>query len=183
VLIALQNYSEFRLAHHPRLTPEIEAYASDPEQNLGPWWEQPGRGILDNHLQAIKFPTDSTWDGASSRRIYFVGAHHPTAPDEGSSAPISNSPIKLGPNDQHREIVLTMTLDWNGFESYLRTWSSLLRFHHAHPEDKKHLEGDTVQRFVKRLKEGVQEDLRAESKQVDIEFPLALMLVRKAKDL
>jgi len=183
VLTALQNYSEFRFAHHPRLTPEIDAYASDPEQDLGPWWEQPGRSILVNHLQAIKFPTDSTWDGASSRRIYFVGAHHPPAPDDGSSAPISNSPIKLGPNDQHREIVLTMTLDWNGFESYLRTWSSLLRFHHAHPEDKKHLEGDTVQRFVKRLKEGVQEDLRAESKQVDIEFPLALMLVRKAKDL
>ncbi len=75
-----------------------------------------------------------------------------------------------------------MTLDWNGFESYLRTWSSLLKFHDAHPEDKKHPEGDIVQRFVKRLREGVQEDLRAESKQVDIEFPLALMLARKAKD-
>lgn len=129
-------------------------------------------------MQAIKFPTDPAWDPASCRRIYFVGTQYPTAPDDGSNGPISNSPIKLGPNDQHRDIIMRATLDWDDLESYLRTWSSLLRFHNAHPEDKTNPEGDIVRRFVKKLKEGVQEDLGAESKQVEIDFPLALLLIK-----
>jgi hypothetical protein len=72
------------------------------------------------------------------------------------------------------------TLNWDSLEFYLRTWSSLLSFHTAHPEDKKNPEGDMVQRLVKRLKEGVREDIGAESTQVEIVFPLALLLIRKA---
>lgn len=178
--IASQNYSEFRLARHPRLAPYIKAYASDPEQSLGPWWEQPGRSILDNHLQAVKFPTDEAWDPASSQRIYFVGTQYPTAPDTNLNGPISNSPIKLGPSDQHRGVIMRKMLDWNNLESYLRTWSSLLNFHAAHPEDRKDPEGDIVQRLVKVLKQGVEEDVGAESTKVEIEFPLALLLIRKA---
>lgn len=178
-----QNYSEFRLSRHPRLTAEINAYSSDPSQNLGPYWEQPGRGILDNHLQAVRFPTDSVWDAKSAQRVYFVGDQYPTALSDNAdaNAPISNSPIKLSTNDQHREVVLRKTLTWEGVENYLRTWSPLVAYWDAHSDDKANKEGDIVKRMVKKLRDGVSEELGEPAKdEVELEWPMALIMIRKS---
>ncbi|KAF8305002.1 S-adenosyl-L-methionine-dependent methyltransferase [Clavulina sp. PMI_390] len=179
--VAFWNYSEFRLSKHPRLTTEINAYASDPTQNLGPYWEQPGRGILDNHLQAIKFPTDGTWDLASAQRVYFVGNQYPTAPIEDPNAPISNSPIRLSANDQHREVILKKTVSWDGLDSYLRTWSPLVAYWEAHADDKANPSGDIVKRFTQKLRDEVEKDLGGNpGEEVELEWPLALIMIRKA---
>ena len=48
--IVPQGYSEFRLSRYPTATKLINQYmqGSDPKNSLGPYWERPGRTILDN---------------------------------------------------------------------------------------------------------------------------------------
>jgi hypothetical protein len=73
----LQIYSEFRVAGHPSLTPLITEYAqgSDPENSLGPHWQQPGRSILDNHLVHIPSAIDVLPDKFTEfERVFFTGA-------------------------------------------------------------------------------------------------------------
>ena len=50
-----QIYSEFRFTLYPSLTRRINAYAQglDPLHSVGPYWQQPGRSILENHLVQI----------------------------------------------------------------------------------------------------------------------------------
>lgn len=72
-----QIYSEFRVAGQPLLTPLIKEYAqgSDPENSLGPHWQQPGRSILDNHLVQVPSATSVLPDKFSDfERVFFTGA-------------------------------------------------------------------------------------------------------------
>ena len=68
---------------------------------------------------------------------------------------------------------------------YFRTWSPLHTFHEKYPEDLGRPEGDIATRFWRRLKEEVarvegREEAPRDEDVVDIEWPLALMLARKA---
>ncbi|KAG2122202.1 hypothetical protein BD769DRAFT_1746830 [Suillus cothurnatus] len=49
-------YSEFRFTRYPSLTQKIKTYSQgvDPLHSVGPYWQQPGRSILENHL--VKVP-------------------------------------------------------------------------------------------------------------------------------
>lgn len=79
-------------------------------------------------------------------------------------------------------MILKKTLTWENLDNYLRTWSPLVAFKDAHPDDAKNPQGDIVQRFVKRLQKGVAEDLGADYKpsdEVELEFPVALLLLKK----
>lgn len=134
-------------------------------------------------MQAIKFPADPIWDTGSARRIYFVGNQYETAQAEDGDidAPISNSPIKLSKNDEHREVILRKTLTWKGVDNYLRTWSPLVAYWDAHPEDKMNKDGDIVKRFARQLKDGVSEELGAPARdEVELEWPMALVMIRKS---
>ena len=75
-------------------------------------------------------------------------------------------------------------MSWEELLGYFRTWSPLHTFHEKHPEDLKREDGDIAVRFWRKLKEEV---ARAEGKEVpkdedpiDIEWPLALILARRA---
>lgn len=76
-----QGYSEFRLPSHPHLTPLIRAYTQGPAPNsiwndvsIGPYWEQPGRRILDDHLRQVPRPTEVLPDLFEDwRESYFTG--------------------------------------------------------------------------------------------------------------
>lgn len=72
----VQGYSEFRLSHYPSATALIHAYSqgSDPKNSVGPYWERPGRTILDEHLVAIPDPeTVVPGQFLDFQRLYFSG--------------------------------------------------------------------------------------------------------------
>lgn len=74
-------------------------------------------------------------------------------------------------------------MTWADLRQYFQTWSSLHTFRERHPEDAKDPRGDISERFWLDLKEGTERDLGksvGEEGQVDVEWPLALLLVKKA---
>jgi SAM-dependent methyltransferase len=163
--VAVWIYSEFRITRHPNLTPLITAYAqgSDPANSLGPHWQQPGRSILDNHLVEIPSATDVLPDQFENfERVFFTGRRYPPFPSA-------------------RSVILRKKMTWNDLQQYFRTWSSLHTYHERYPEDLTHPEGDIAVRFWKSLKDGVDKDEKPKDNDlVEIEWPLALILVKKA---
>ncbi|KAG1779968.1 S-adenosyl-L-methionine-dependent methyltransferase [Suillus placidus] len=164
---AFWGYSKFRFTRYPSLTQQIDAYVEgiDPLNSVGPYWEQPGRSILDNHL--IEVPEgNEVVPGAFSdfERVFFTGDHYPSLP----------SP---------RSVIMRKKMTWDDLLSYLNTWSVLHTFRQHNPTDWETPRGDVAVRFCKDLKEGVErEDGRAVEghDEVDIEFPLAMILVKRA---
>lgn len=67
---------------------------------------------------------------------------------------------------------------------YFRTWSPLHTYHEKHPEDLERADGDIATRFWRRLKEEVARvegrEIPRDEERVDIEWPLALILARRA---
>jgi trans-aconitate 3-methyltransferase len=172
--VPCQCYSEFRLTKYPSLTHEIDEYSTVPTRNLGQYWERPGRNILQDHLQSVRFPTQPSWDASSGQRVYYVGNHYSTT---GPNPAIRLTP---GADEEVREVILRKIMTWEALENYLRTWSALHTFHAKHPEDRDHADGDIVQRFMRRLKDGVTDEVKSPSDQVEVEFPLALIMIKKA---
>ncbi|KAJ2956659.1 hypothetical protein NUW54_g14651 [Trametes sanguinea] len=84
-----------------------------------------------------------------------------------------------------RPVILRKRLTWEELLGYFRTWSPLHTFHEKYPEDLQREDGDIAVRFWRKLKEEV---ARSEGKEtvpndedtIDIEWPLALLLARKA---
>ena len=68
---------------------------------------------------------------------------------------------------------------WDDLLLYFYTFSALHTFHERHPDDKKHPEGDIAQRFLKRLQELATKKDGESSGEVDVEWPLALILARR----
>ncbi|KAI0746703.1 S-adenosyl-L-methionine-dependent methyltransferase [Daedaleopsis nitida] len=163
-----QGYSEFRLSRYPSATRLINDYSqgTDPQNSLGTYWEQPGRGILDNHFLAVPDPTQAHPDAFSAfERVYFTGTHHPDLPGA-------------------RPVILRKTMTWAELMGYFRTWSPLHTFHEKYPEDLKRADGDIATRFWGRLKEEVarveEKEVPKDEDPIDVEWPLALLLARKA---
>ncbi|KAI5117619.1 hypothetical protein M0805_001219 [Coniferiporia weirii] len=165
--VAFWGYSEMRLSRYPTLTPLIHAYSrgTDPKDSIGPYWEQPGRSIVDNHLQDVP-AAENVVPGAfrAEERVYFTGSHYPTLP----------SP---------RPVILRKKTTWGGFEAYLHSFSALHTFRAQNPADAARPEGDVAARFVKQLKEGVRgvgaENGVEDGDEVEVEWPLALVLVKR----
>ena len=78
-----------------------------------------------------------------------------------------------------REVILRKVMTWEELESYLRSWSALHTFHAKHPEDRDRVDGDIVQRLIERLKDGVADDLKFPSEKVEVEWPVALIMIKK----
>ncbi|KAI0067036.1 hypothetical protein BV25DRAFT_1271400 [Artomyces pyxidatus] len=159
---AFWGYSEMRLSRFPALTPLINSYwnGTDPANSLGPYWQQPGRSVLDGHLQAVPCAPDvlpgvfTGWE-----HVFFTGAHYPDLP----------SP---------RPVIVRKRLAWDDLLAYLYTASSLHTFHEHHPEDLQRADGDIALRFWRALKEETQA-VPGNEEAVDVEWPLALIMVKK----
>ncbi|KAG8893955.1 hypothetical protein FRB99_001619, partial [Tulasnella sp. 403] len=135
------GYAEHRIVGHPELTPLVNAYSKGANA-LGPFWEQPGRDILDNHFRDVRFPTSSEWNTNSGRRVYFAGDHapeldvpyHALAPE---SETVEDGDGNFPEEPEYKtDAILTKRLTWDNLQSYLRTWSSLHSYQQRHPEDK-----------------------------------------------
>ncbi|KAJ7654386.1 hypothetical protein DFH06DRAFT_513091 [Mycena polygramma] len=159
-------YSEFRLPQYPHLTPLITEYAqgTDPRTSLGPHWEA-GRSILNNHLLDIA-PPPTGWTDVN--RVFFTGKHFPELPQP------------------HLDPIMRRTMTWSGdgLDGYLRTFSALHRFHDAYPEDLQRADGDIATRFLRQLMAAAQVPAgpEGEAQEVEVEWPLALVIARKELD-
>ncbi|KAJ7247624.1 S-adenosyl-L-methionine-dependent methyltransferase [Mycena haematopus] len=164
--VAFWVYSEFRLPQYPHLSPLITEYAqgSDPENSIGPYWE-PGRRILNNHLLDIKAPL-SGWDDLT--RAFFTGEHYPDLPQP------------------HLEPIMRKTMTWGGagLHGYLNTFSALHNYHETFPEDLERSDGDIATRFLRTLMAAaeVPEGPEGEAQEIEVEWPLALVVARKELD-
>ncbi|KAG8710521.1 hypothetical protein FRC09_000093 [Ceratobasidium sp. 395] len=164
---AIWNYNELRFGGRPSLDHLLSRYSHD-KDSLGPYWEQPGRSILEGYLKKVPVPATPPWDPASIRRVYFVGTHEPNM--QGEKHPV----------------ILTKYLSWNALHQYLRTWSSLHNYLDSHPNDKDKEGRDIVDRFVKDVREQGEKlkgaDIEGWKQGFTAEWPLALILLRKQYD-
>ncbi|KAF8218219.1 S-adenosyl-L-methionine-dependent methyltransferase [Mycena galopus ATCC 62051] len=157
---AFWGYSVFRLTQHPELTPLITAYAqgTDPETSIGPHWE-PGRKIVDNHFLDVASPS-SGW--ADLTRIFYTGKHFPAVP-----------------TDAVQDVVMRKNMTWGGgFANYLSTFSALHRYHDVFPADRERADGDIATRFRRTLMAAAGNP--QETALAEVEWPMALVMVRKA---
>ncbi|KAG2047233.1 hypothetical protein BDR06DRAFT_985275 [Suillus hirtellus] len=158
--VTFWSYSQFRFAHYPT---SIEG--TDPLNSVGPYWEQPGRLILDNHL--IEVPDgNEVVPGAfsESERVFLTGLR---------LQPIPPFPCS---------VIMRKKMTWDDLLFYLNTWSSLHTFRQHNPTDGENPRGGVAMRFWKNLKEGAKrEDGRPVEghDEVDIEWPLAMIMVKR----
>ncbi|KAG6896706.1 hypothetical protein C0992_006590 [Termitomyces sp. T32_za158] len=192
------TYGEMRLPEYPSTTPLITAYAQGKDllTSLGPYFERPGRTILENMLTDVPDPTllegvVKVRGGLSHfERRYYAGTYYPT-----HLPPPSPTQVK--------PVEMQMIMRWRDVLGYLKTWSSLQNFHEHFPNDLRRVDerfpedkadnqtslrtdvdvsgGDIAVRFWK--------DLREEAKKsggkygvdelVSVEWPIALLLAKK----
>jgi|SRR5882762_6967788 len=149
--------------------------------SLGPHWQQPGRSILENHLVDVPSATDMLPDRfADFERVFFTGASSYILLSRWSllKFALGSKPGEYYPSlPSTGPVILRRKMTWGDLQQYLRTWSSLHTYHEHYPEDLKRPEGDIATRFLKSLKDtaGVKDQ-----DSVDIEWPLALILVRRS---
>lgn len=70
-------------------------------------------------------------------------------------------------------------MTWEDLLAYLRTFSSLHTYQEKYPEDLQRTDGDIATRFLNRLKESVENHEGQSVTEVDVEWPLALLLARR----
>ncbi|KAF8066526.1 S-adenosyl-L-methionine-dependent methyltransferase [Lyophyllum atratum] len=204
---AFWTYAEIRVSEYPTTTSLISAYAQgkDPATSLGPYFERPGRTILENMLTDVPDPTQmesvmNTRGGlVNFERRYFAGTHFPT-----QFPPPSPTQI--------RPVEMRKTMRWRDLLGYLRTWSALHNFHERFPEDLERVDerfpedkvvgpaghdlvtgmptervdvdvsgGDIAVRFWKDLREEVKKNggRYGVDELVSVEWPIALLLANK----
>ena len=80
-------------------------------------------------------------------------------------------------------VILRKKMTWDDLLSYLNTWSALHTFRQRNPADAENSRGDIAVRFWNDLKEGVGREVgrRVEGHdEVDVEWPLAMIMVKRA---
>ncbi|KAJ4469199.1 S-adenosyl-L-methionine-dependent methyltransferase [Lentinula aciculospora] len=193
--VAFWTYSEFRLPQYPSLTPLITHYlqGKDPDTSLGPYWERPGRTILERHLVDVPEPKQALGQSGimtDTDRVYFSGPYHETSP---TNSPSLNAPVTL-------PIILRSQSTWNGLLGYFHTFSSLHNYIEKHPDDAQKHGGKTLaERTWMELMEGAEKE-EQERKQLEgavekdklgkevkikgedelvVEWPVAMVLAKK----
>jgi trans-aconitate 3-methyltransferase len=76
-------------------------------------------------------------------------------------------------------VILRKRMTWDGLLAFLHTQSPLHAYHEKYPEDRNRGDGNIAERFVRQLKEETGEVCKG-SDPVDVEWPLALILVKKS---
>lgn len=161
--LAFWGYTDHVFRDHPKASELLHQMAYGTSKNqLGPYWQQPGRSILLNYLRDIKPPQDE-WE-----------VHR-----------LEHDPTVLTPGSRECKFILEkrMTVAMN--MEYVRTWSSYHGWQKAHPDKKAKRaggEGDVVDELFEEIKE-TEPDWKDEQqwwdKELDVEWGTALLLARK----
>jgi len=184
-------YAEFRLSNHPTLTPLIteQFQGTDLYNNIGPYFQRPGRTILERHLVDVPEPSSILKDNdgvEKLHRAFFCG---------------DDIPSFIPPNASTHPIIMRKDMTWHDLLNYFRSASAFHTFRERIPEDKTKPEdtrfleadlesgiddvrgGDISIRFWKDLRENALKDTpgaKVGAKDiVSVEWPVALILTRK----
>ncbi|GAA5925778.1 class I SAM-dependent methyltransferase [Sporobolomyces koalae] len=146
------GYGEIFFPRRPELSALIPPYSG---KLLGPYWEQPGRSIVEALLVPFPLPLAdnfasnseatsicSAYDASTLQRTFHLDSTVPTSPV------LEPAEQSAGVKNSRHDLLLTKQLTLQGFEGYLRTWSSL------HKYDEEHRGGtDVAKALIERMKE------------------------------
>lgn len=162
--VSIWGYGEVTTSKYPYLKPLISDYHEGGDQ-LGPYWEQPGRSIVEGLLREVPAATEvcpSTF--TEFQRSFFSSPH------------ITDVPKPL-------PVILKKKMTWSDLLQYFKTSSALRNFHEKHPEDLARSDGDISERFLSQLIRTVEGrescKIIPEKDQVQMEWPLGLLQTRK----
>jgi len=161
---SIWGYGEATIPKYPYLKPLISDYHGGSDQ-LGPYWEQPGRSITEGLLRDVPAATEiSPGSFSEFRRIFFSSPHITDVP----------SPLPT---------ILKKTMTWSDLLQLFRTSSALHKFHDKHPEDLARSDGDISERFLLQLVRSVEEQecckITPWEDRIQVEWPLGLLQSRK----
>lgn len=179
-----QGYGECFLPNHPKTSALITPYSSQtlgksPSSSLqrptdhrltlcspptsGPYWQQPGRSIVEALLTPFPFPSHPAFDPSSFHRHFLTvdAAPSPSARPAPPGSPAFTS--------SYAPLMLRQQWDLGQFEAYLRTWSAALSYDEVNG-------GDVVGEMMGMVR-GVGE--WEEGEKVEVAWEMAVMSGRK----
>jgi hypothetical protein len=138
----------------------------DGRYDVGPYWQQPGRSILQDHLRDIVQPDSSLL--ADRKYLVFSSDWYPESKHPGAEV---------------REVIMSKPATFEGLEAYLRTWSSVYEYSEKFPDVAamrgKGAEGDVVDRIITKLKNILKEEGIPEDNTFIQDTAMVLLLYRK----
>ena len=163
--MALWGYSDHVFPGHPKASQLVHqtAYGKDADL-LGPYWQEPGRSIVQNYLRDIK-PPPNQWDTQRSENV----------PEQGQS----------GTGDC---LTLRKRMSIESNMRYIRTWSSYHGWKEKHPGSRPRADGgsgDVIDSLFDEIQIaepdwGSQTDWLQQ--EIDVEWGTALILARRKED-
>lgn len=161
--LAFWGYTDHVFSDYPKASELLHqtAYGASTEL-LGPYWQQPGRSIVQNYLRDVK-PPQSEWE--VDRREY-----DPT---------FGKPPLKAGGFVMRKRMTVAMNME------YIRTWSSYHGWQQAHPGRKAKSAGgngdvvDDLFEEIRKVEPGWDSQKNWQDKEVDVEWGTALVLASR----
>ncbi|KAI9654538.1 MAG: hypothetical protein M1821_006628 [Bathelium mastoideum] len=157
--VAFWGYKDPVLVDFPKASKIMFHFGYDNrDDRLGPFWQQPGRSIVQDQLRKVQPPTGD-WEEVT-RVEYEPGTNGKRS---GEGTPFLERRMKVG------EVI-----------EYVRTWSSYHAWREAHPEQvplKDGGRGDVLDEMYQEMKDT--ERWENEDLEVDIEWGTSLVMARK----
>ena len=161
--MALWGYTDQVLVDNAKATSMISEFSYRPDKDaMGPYWQQPGRSIVQDKLRAIQ-PPESEWE---VDRIEY---------EPGTSGRHSGE----GTIFMEQRMTVAQNME------YIRTSSSFHGWQEAHPDRKSKASGgkgdciDDLFEEIAEVEEDWKNDPNWKEKEVDVEWGTGLILARK----
>lgn len=189
-------YGELAFPGHPAATRVFRDEMM--HGDFGPYWSQPGRGIVEGLLDAVPFPVTPALDESTEALL----ARVPDL-DEGGGVPVPSKIDEPQPEESVEgwdpatavRIKSSSTGEWAlrrrwtmpQLEAYIRTSSAFHALAAANPDDtakkgRGGADGDVVERRVAQIAEVLRADGVEEGAEVEVEWPLVVMMVKRAAE-
>ncbi|CAK9782904.1 S-adenosyl-L-methionine-dependent methyltransferase [Cutaneotrichosporon oleaginosum] len=186
--VAYVGYGEMGVTGHARASAVFRDLVRG---DMGAFWPQPGRSIVEGLLDAVPFPVAPALDARTEARLARIPSleggmpvaariREPEAVDgEGWDAA---SAVRLKGSTEGAW-ALRRRWSMDEIEAYVRTSSAYHAYAAAHPEDAARRgrgrdDGDVVERRMAQIKDALTED-GWDGGAVDVEWPLVVMMIQR----